>query len=102
MKRQKKYLSRAEIIKDIDRALKRHSNLIGAAYKCEIEMLKCRELGNNVAEKIYREKANELLGKAERLKFTRLKKLQNALAAFDTVPLGIESAKARQIVLEKI
>jgi hypothetical protein len=98
---QKKYLRRIDIELDIN-AAQRKLNRIMTAARGEEEMMLLLKESRNFEYKTHEAALDKLLKKADRLKRTRMKKLQNALAAFLTQPLGIAGAEAAQVVLEKL
>lgn len=100
-KRQKKYTSREQVIKDIDKALRKFDRLLSRA-RAQEELMWLLKDAANVEYKKHADTLEALLEKAERLKKTRLEKLKRVLAAIDTAPLGIAGAEARQVTLEKI
>jgi predicted NAD-dependent protein-ADP-ribosyltransferase YbiA (DUF1768 family) len=100
-KRQKKYVDRKAIIKDIDAALRKHQRILNAASGEELTAMLLRE-SNNEEYKRHDEAKEKLLAKADRMKNTRLRKLQNLLAAFDTTPIGLAGYEKPQATLEKL
>jgi hypothetical protein len=89
-KRQKKYLSREMIIKDIDAAIRRRDRLNRQAEcdDAEANLLALAEEAENVEEiRKLREGAEEKRGKAVRINETRLQKLKQTLSAFQSEPL---------------
>jgi len=102
MKRQKRYTTREAILKDIDRALRRHARIIARAAAQEAKRDLLKDAAPNDPEwRGVDEFVADLLAKAQRLKDTRLRKLQNVLAAYDTELLKIEG-NVKQVVLEKL
>lgn len=98
MKKQKKYVTRDMILKDIDRAHRKMERLKKeAALQDELSRewakMACVEpdtdksTGQIVKSEASRDEANRLWDSAKRIDQTRLPKLQRTLAAFDTQPM---------------
>lgn len=100
-KRQKKYTTREMILKDIDKARKKYDKIMRQAGGEEDAMYLYKE-SDNPDWKKHADKLDELLAKAERLKNTRLKRLQSTLAQFDTKELGIPGHETLPAVLENL
>lgn len=96
---QKKYTSREMILRDIAAAERKHKRLLAAA-QIELDAEKFYEGTENIVDKKnHRDEADRLLGKAKRLKETRLRKLGLSFAAFDTQPLPVAGLDLEQTVL---
>lgn len=102
MKRQKKYTSREMILKGIDAAHRKIKRLRKQADELTASALLYAEMGNEVKAKAAREDSEKLWEQSNRVENKRLKKLGATLAAFDTVPLGIEGLNQEQVVLERV
>ena len=97
---QKIYTSREMILKDIDRADRKHFRLL---VQSEHESgLAALNRDNVVEYERHREKAQRCKEKGERLKNTRMQKLKNALAEFDTMSLGLDGVKGSQVTLRPL
>lgn len=99
----KRYTDEAMIIKDIDKAMKRVTRLLKRADRFDAEADELMKLDDgSKAEQIktFREQAKTDRKKAERIKETRLKRLQNTLASFRTELLpGVNSDNS--VVLQR-
>jgi len=97
-KRQRHWGSAAEIEKAIDASLRKRDKLRAQA-QCALDAESLFEGCDEVSYRKAGEEADKLLGKIKRLENTRLKKLQNLLAAFNTQPLseanGVEGLNCR-------
>lgn len=98
---QKKYRTREMVIKDIDAARKKMANLRSEASECEEAASAFKRFGLLVEHDREKDLADALWRKAERLEKFRLKKLQNTLAAFDTVALDLGGDTVTNVVLQK-
>lgn len=87
MKRQKQYTSREMIEKDIDLAYKKHKAILAQAESCAASMNSALRLGATESFRQFRNEYERLNAKANRIQNTRLKRLQNTLAAFLTKPM---------------
>ena len=100
MKRQKKYTTRDQIIKDIDMASAkmRGIRIKAAAFDEASELFRVSE--NEVEFKRNKEESERLFAKAHRIENTRLRRLIKTLAMFDTAPLGVEGLSDQQVTLQ--
>jgi len=100
-KRQKKYLTRDMILKDIDKAHRKIKQAEVEAGLTDALILFFRDTGNRAKLEEHQGISDRLWKKINRLKNTRLKKLGMTLAAFDTAPMpGVVDSE--QVVLEKV
>jgi len=97
-KRQKKYVTRESILKDIDAAHRKIKKLTSEAADLDLIAEMAKVCGNQAAYEVNAEEAERLWKRAERMENTRLKKLGATLAAFDSVPMFGDS----QVVLQKV
>ena len=89
------------ILKDIDKAQKKHAKIMQLAEGEEAAMILLKEC-ENIDWKKHADNLDDLLAKAERLKKTRLARLQRTLAQFDTKELGIPGHEKLPAVLENL
>lgn len=97
MKRQKKYLTREAILKDIAAAHRRMAKWSGRALELSVAAEMQKALGNHARSVALYHDSYYLLERCERIRDTRLKKLGATLAAFDTKPMFGDE----QVVLQK-
>lgn len=98
---QKKYRTREMVLKDIDVARKKMEKTRKDAGEKEAEAELHKVLCNATQYVVAQNEADALWRKAERLEKFRLKKLQNTLAAFDTIALDLGAATVTNVVLQK-
>lgn len=87
MKRQRKYTTRAMILKDIDAARRKITRLRHASQDHREQSELLATMDNRVRSGIERELAEKLWQQADRMENKRMKKLGATLAMFDTRPL---------------
>ena len=100
MKRQKKYLTRDQIISDIDKSSAKMNRLIkmASAHDDAAELFKVSE--NEVEYKRNADLADKLFAKAKRIENTRLKRLGKTLAMFDAAPFPVSGLDSQQVTLQ--
>jgi len=85
-KRQKKYLTEADVLKDIDKAHHKIHRL-EKAIQCHLDLEELEEEDLMEARK-HSDEADRLLGQVSRLRSTRLVRLGATLADMRTIPMG--------------
>jgi hypothetical protein len=105
MKRQFKFKTEADVLKQIDAAHRKIKRLEMAA-QTHLDLADLAR-GADLKESCeHDDEATLLLGKIDRLKNTRLKRLGSTLAALRTIPLGetagVAGLNEAQVVLENV
>lgn len=101
MKRQKIYRSREMILRDIDAANRKAGKLLMKIQELDAEAAFYRELSNGEKYRQTNEECDRISQKLHRLQTTRLKRLQNTLAMWDTETFAVDGLNEKQVVLQK-
>ena len=98
----KRYTSEAMVLADIDKVHKQIDKLKKKAQQ-ELDSEELYKGTDNLSElRKHREEADRLLGKIDRLKNTRLKRLGKTLAEFRTLALPVEGLDRSDVVLNRV
>ena len=100
MKRQKKYTTREQIIKDIDASIRKRDKLMSKAQAADEAAEFFRVSENDSEYRKFKEESDSMLAKAGRITNTRLKRLGRTLAMFDTEPLSACGLDDKQVTLQ--
>lgn len=98
MKRQKRYLTAEMVLQDITKAHKKIAKLKSQAATLDADAEVAKLMGNQSSFEVASDEAETIWKKVERMETTRLRRLQNTLAAFQTKPMFGEEG----VVLQRV